>query len=34
MLGEFPFSLRKVGKNIHMISENIKFRADKSSTLY
>ena len=34
MLGEFPFSLRKVGKNIHMISENIKFRADKDSAIF
>ncbi len=34
MMYEFPFSFRKVGGNIQMIAENVKFRADKDSVIF
>ncbi len=34
MMYEFPFSFRKVGSNIQMIAENVKFRADKDSVIF
>ena len=34
MMYEFPFSFRKVGGNIHMIAENVKFRAEKDSAIF
>ncbi len=34
MMYEFPFSFRKVGANIQMIAENVKFRADKDSAIF
>ena len=33
MMYEFPFSLKKIGSNIQMIAENVKFRADKDSVI-
>ncbi|MCD6163505.1 MAG: zinc-dependent metalloprotease [candidate division Zixibacteria bacterium] len=32
-IGEFPFEFKRIGKNIHMIQKNLRFRADTSSTL-
>ena len=34
MLGEFPFSFKKVGNNIQLIAENVKFRAEKDSAIF
>ena len=34
MMYEFPFSFRKIGPNIQMIAENVKFRADKDSVIF
>jgi len=34
MLYEFPFILKKVGNSVQMIQENLKFRADKDSSIY
>ena len=34
MLYEFPFSFKKVGSNIQIIQENVKFRANLDSAIY
>ncbi len=34
MMYEFPFSFKRVGNNIQMIAENMKFRADKDSAIF
>ena len=34
MMYEFPFSFKKVGSNIQMIAENMKFRANKDSAIF
>ena len=34
MMHEFPFSFRKIGSNIQMIAENVKFRAEKDSAIF
>ena len=31
MMGEYPFFFKQVGEKVHLIEENVKFRADKSS---
>ena len=31
MMGEYPFFFKQIGEKVHLIEENVKFRADKSS---